>query len=172
MTSTPSLATTTEGISPSRACTKCKAERPLTEFFRHKKAKDGHATYCKVCATAQIRAYEIANPVKRWSAVATCGARYRAKRAGIPFAITARYMRSLWTEFCPVLGLRLAYEGDGRVGPKDASPSVDRVIPELGYVPGNVVVISNRANVIKSFGTAEEHRLIADWMDEHNESAH
>jgi hypothetical protein len=47
----------------------------------------------------------------------------------------------------------------------DTSPSLDKINPELGYVPGNVAIISYRANRIKNNGTAEEHRLIADWMD-------
>lgn len=52
--------------------------------------------------------------------------------------------------------------GDGK--PRDASPSLDRFKPEFGYVPSNIVVISNRANMIKSVGTAEEHEKIAAWM--------
>lgn len=33
-----------------------------------------------------------------------------------------------------------------------------------GYVPGNVEVISFRANRIKNNGTADEHERIAQWM--------
>jgi hypothetical protein len=36
------------------------------------------------------------------------------------------------------------------------SPSLDRVIPELGYVQGNVIWVSHRANSIKQNATAEE----------------
>jgi hypothetical protein len=42
---------------------------------------------------------------------------------------------------------------------------LDRIIPEEGYVAGNVNVVSYRANRIKNDGTAEEHLKIADWMD-------
>lgn len=35
---------------------------------------------------------------------------------------------------------------------------------EKGYVPGNVVVMSYRANRLKNDGTAEEHEIIAAWM--------
>jgi hypothetical protein len=34
----------------------------------------------------------------------------------------------------------------------------------LGYVHGNVRVISNRANRLKSDGTKEEHLKIAEYM--------
>lgn len=43
--------------------------------------------------------------------------------------------------------------------------SLDRIVPSLGYVPGNVAVISHRANRIKSDATADELRAVADWLD-------
>ena len=62
----------------------------------------------------------------------------------------------------PVLGIKL--EQNERVF-GDNSPSLDRFIPELGYVKDNVAVISWLANRLKSNGTAEQIRKIADWMD-------
>jgi hypothetical protein len=38
----------------------------------------------------------------------------------------------------------------------DNSPSLDRIIPELGYVKGNIMVISHKANTIKSNANIEE----------------
>lgn len=46
-----------------------------------------------------------------------------------------------------------------------ASPSIDRIVPELGYVPGNIAIISWRANDLKKDATADEMRRIADWID-------
>ena len=48
---------------------------------------------------------------------------------------------------------------------QESSPTIDRFIPELGYVPSNISIVSLRANQIKSKGTAQEHRQIADWID-------
>lgn len=67
-----------------------------------------------------------------------------------------------WPIVCPVLGLELDWFSEKR---SDASPSFDRIDAELGYIPGNVAIISWRANRIKNDGTAEEHRAIADWLD-------
>jgi hypothetical protein len=44
------------------------------------------------------------------------------------------------------------------------SPSLDRIKPELGYVPGNIQVISARANVMKNDATPEELLAFANWV--------
>ena len=54
----------------------------------------------------------------------------------------------------------------GRCWPGPGSPTLDRIVPSLGYVPGNVVVISHKANSIKSNATAAEIRAVADWLDD------
>jgi len=50
-------------------------------------------------------------------------------------------------EFCPVLGIKIVpgRQGKGKAT-EDNSPSLDKFIPEKGYVPGNIAVISWRAN--------------------------
>lgn len=63
---------------------------------------------------------------------------------------------------CPVLGIALCRNAEG--GFNDASPSLDRLIPALGYVRGNVVVISNRANILKKNATLAEIEALARWM--------
>jgi hypothetical protein len=69
--------------------------------------------------------------------------------------------------FCPVLGLPLFRNQGGKAqGPN--SPTIDRIIPALGYVRGNVRVISSRANSIKSDSTPEELLRVAAYMQEHH----
>jgi hypothetical protein len=87
-------------------------------------------------------------------------ARRRAVRKGLAFTLVFEDL--VVPTHCPVLGIRLA---KGTRKRHDNSPSLDRLVPERGYVPGNVAVISLRANTLKNSGTAEEHRHIADWMD-------
>lgn len=89
-------------------------------------------------------------------------AKSRAKKSSIPFNITLDDISI--PEFCPVLGLRLQ-PGGGRnegkfCGPSPSSPSLDRIKPELGYTKGNVRVISNRANTLKSNATLNELSLV------------
>lgn len=87
-------------------------------------------------------------------------ARTRAKRAGVPCTITAGDI--IVPSHCPILGIPLARRL-GRKGGCDQSPSLDRIVPELGYVPGNIVVVSRRANRIKNDATIEELAAIADF---------
>lgn len=61
-------------------------------------------------------------------------------------------------EFCPVLGLRLQH-GSGKA--TDASPSLDRIDNTKGYVQGNVMVVSNRANLLKRDATPDELQRLA-----------
>jgi len=87
-------------------------------------------------------------------------AKQRCKKSGVKCTITQEDI--VIPEFCPILGIKLEF---GDMKDRDSSPSLDRILPELGYVPGNVAVISYKANRIKNEGTAEQHRRIADWMD-------
>ena len=49
-----------------KTCTKCKQEKPLAEFGRYTRTKDGLDTQCKECRRAKWRASESRNlPGKR-----------------------------------------------------------------------------------------------------------
>ena len=85
--------------------------------------------------------------------------RIRAEHRGISFDLTE--VDIIIPKVCPVLGIELEV---GIGGQTDASPSLDRLIPSLGYTRGNIAVISNRANRLKSDGTAAEHEAIVRWM--------
>ena len=93
-------------------------------------------------------------------------ARSRAKTKGIPFDITIEYLRSIAPDECPVFKTPFEWgsSGLGRGKFKDNAPQLDRIVPELGYVVGNVAFISHRANRIKDNGTMQEHYDIADWI--------
>jgi hypothetical protein len=89
--------------------------------------------------------------------------RARAKKLGLPFNLSLDDIQI--PEVCPILGIPLA-RNEGKLGPAHNSPSVDRVIPELGYVKGNVQIISTRANVMKNDASPEELRKFAAWVNQ------
>ena len=74
---------------------------------------------------------------------------------------TVTYNDIEWNTHCPILGLEIDWTAEYR---KETSPSLDRINPRMGYVPGNVVIVCWRANRIKNDGSAEEHQKIADFL--------
>jgi len=89
-------------------------------------------------------------------------AKARAKRDHIPFTLIPSDI--VVPEKCPILGITLT-KGKGQGGHCDTSPSLDQIIPGAGYTKENIQVISNRANVLKGNGTAEEHFKIARHIE-------
>lgn len=45
-----------------KTCSKCRATKPLTEFQKNTRSKDGLQNYCKVCLNAETRARRERNP--------------------------------------------------------------------------------------------------------------
>lgn len=88
-------------------------------------------------------------------------AKHRAKRQGIPFDLTLADI--VIPEICPVLGVPLVCNA-GTGSAKQDSPSLDKIVPELGYVKGNIQVVSYLANVMKHDATPEQLILFAEWV--------
>jgi hypothetical protein len=64
---------------------------------------------------------------------------------------------------CPVLGISLVVH-KGRSGGNPNSPALDRIDNNKGYVKGNVMVVSHRANMMKVDASPEELLKFADWV--------
>jgi hypothetical protein len=86
-------------------------------------------------------------------------AKRRAKKYGVPFALIPEDITI--PKACPVLGTELK-RGVG--GSTDNSPTLDRHIPSLGYVKGNIDIISSLANRIKTDATLEQVEKVLNWM--------
>jgi hypothetical protein len=80
-------------------------------------------------------------------------ARARAKKYGWDFNIEEADI--VIPTHCPLLGIEL-YVAEGRKTVKDNSASLDRIDPTKGYIKGNILVISNKANTMKSNATPQE----------------
>lgn len=80
----------------------------------------------------------------------------RAKELQIPFDITYKDIHI--PEYCPVLGFKLTSDN------RETNPSLDRVVPELGYTKGNIQVISMRANRLKQDASIEELKKILAYI--------
>ena len=109
-----------------------------------------------------MASYYAMDPVRAWARAAIATAQRRARAAGIAFAITAADLREAAGTHCPALGTPLDYSR-GRMTIRDDSATVDRLVPGLGYVPGNIAVISNKANVAKGRCSPEEIFAVGRW---------
>jgi hypothetical protein len=75
-------------------------------------------------------------------------ARARAKKQGVPFEIT--HTDIVVPPRCPYLDIELSpFSGW-------STPSLDKIVPELGYVKGNIQVISTLANTMKNQASIEQ----------------
>ncbi len=158
-----------------KVCSKCNEHKPLSEFTKRTSAKDGLEYQCTSCKKEYNDNYDT---FKRWWDNKTSS----TKKRGIEFPIEpedipgvkiretiteaigrnrygtfpSKYISWEATEYpkvCLVLGIKLDW---GRNGCNNNSPSLDRINPKLGYIKGNVRIISNLANTMKSNATPEQ----------------
>jgi hypothetical protein len=86
--------------------------------------------------------------------------RSRSKRKGREREFNLTLEDIIIPEKCPVLGIPLHYDGNYN---NDSCPSIDRIDSSKGYIKGNVVIVSWRANRLKNNGTPNEHRMLYEF---------
>jgi hypothetical protein len=135
-----------------RRCKKCGEIKPKESFGLVNKKFPTQYPYCKQCCVENHRQlpleYQLFHNAKR-----------RAKKKGVPFSLKRSDLDI--PEICPILGMPMKRNRDA-IGRN--SYTVDEIVPGLGYVPGNVQVISFRANAMKQDANSEELLRFADWV--------
>lgn len=87
-------------------------------------------------------------------------AKKRAKEKNLEFNITENDI--IIPNICPILQIPITIGNS--IDERDNSPSLDRIIPELGYVKGNVNIISFKANSLKRDGHIEDFEKIIEYI--------
>lgn len=107
---------------------------------------------CSECSAAYMRRRRHSQP----DMAMVARAKDRARARSLPFDITIDDV--VVPPICPALGIPIV------VGRKRSatSPSLDRIQPHLGYVRGNVRVLSDRANRMKGAQNLAQLRLRAE----------
>lgn len=142
-----------------KRCISCDKILPVSHFHTMNARYDHLCPHCKDCKR------EIDNTESSYISKMLSRAKQRAKKAGVPYELNIHDITI--PDVCPVLGIPLVFgHSEKKTQPEDNSPSLDRIKPELGYCPGNIAVISYRANLLKSNGTVEEHRMLLEWLEE------
>lgn len=88
-------------------------------------------------------------------------ARHRAKCKGMRFDLVLEDISI--PDYCPVLGIPIFKSPGLRSCPN--SPSLDRVDNSRGYTKGNCMVISFKANSMKSNSTLEDLKKLVDFYE-------
>ena len=145
-----------------KECTKCHEEKDESEFPPSPNTKDGYYHWCRPCKNKEERERRQRNAKLKdpsqnksmWSR-----AQQRAGDGGLDFTITPDNI--FVPQRCPVFGTMLEVGGEC----KDNSPSLDRIDNTKGYVPGNVVVVSYKANRLKNNASLEELKQLVEYYE-------
>lgn len=90
---------------------------------------------------------------------------HRARKQGIPCTLKLRDIPPE-SENCPCCGIAMS-----RGGSRNVTPNLDKIIPAIGYVPGNVQWLCGRCNRIKQDASPAELQRIADFITQLTEEA-
>lgn len=145
-------------------CRDCKLEQFIENFrFLKRDGKFKQTTYCHQCASKLVTDY-VNSSDKIYVSVRYNQTKTSAKRKNIPFTITKQQFIDQYNSqngLCFYTDkLMLMQVGKG-VKNRSDSFSVDKIIPEKGYVLGNVVFCANKINSCKNDLSIEE---IKQWM--------
>ena len=146
-----------------KTCTKCGEVKPIDEFYKQRSnAKYPYRlSYCKRCKSLQSQLYRVSSP-EIYIRENINRTRRRCKKKDVTFEITYDYAYSQYlrqNKLCFYTDKEMLIKALN--GLSHESMSLDKIIPELGYVEGNIVWCRNKINTVKNNLSLEE---IEEWM--------
>ena len=147
-------------------CEKCKKKFKIRARKARKRAKSENLCICcyKRQPLPDYSTCKVCRDSRSWgnrdlASLLLSQAKYRARKKCIEFSITKEDI--VLPDECPILKIKLS-RNKGHFD--DNSYSLDRINPDRGYVPGNVQVISHRANQIKNNATISELEALLEYL--------
>jgi hypothetical protein len=139
-----------------KKCRGCNKVKKFSEFHKGSSAQlFSLSSDCKICRSMESKDNWDFNINNNIEVVIYNRAKSRAKKRGLEFSIDISDIKI--PKICPIFNKPL------EVRDRDWAPSIDRINPKLGYIKGNVVIVSNRANVIKNNATPEEILTVGNF---------
>lgn len=136
-------------------CKMCGERKDYNSFSPQKACKYGIDTgRCKQCKSEYERKRRIENYQHEKYIYYRLKSRCRINK--IPFNLDLEDI--VIPDVCPVFGTKFI------VGDYNLTASVDRITPSLGYVKGNIRIISNKANRIRNNVTSDDLITVANWL--------
>ena len=149
-----------------KLCNKCNKELSFNKFRERKDTgwKDINNkfrySYCRECEKKRFKEAYKKDPIPQMLS----NSKIRAKAKKLPHNITSDDIREVWPKdnLCPVL--KKPFEMGFKSGKtKSMAPSLDKIIPSKGYTKGNIVVISDIVNRLKSDASLEDLKKIINF---------
>ena len=141
-----------------KVCKDCGKEKDPSEFYNN---RNGKHNFCKPCYVLRNKRYQQDYRDRNRFAIRMRSCRARSKEKDLPFNLTEDYLKEIWSGYCPVFNTALNLDAKkGVLG----HAQLDRIVPSLGYVEGNVVWLSERANRIKDDATLEDLERLVEWL--------
>lgn len=151
----------------SKVCSKCKVNKLAKEFDPRPERACGIRSDCKECRSKRVSARyykrRADEPKRLWEENAYARSKERAKKNNLAFDLLRVDVVKALEERdgkCAYCGTCLDFQSS--MSDRWASASIDRVIPDLGYVPSNVVVSCYKCNATKNNSTPEELQALAE----------
>lgn len=140
-------------------CAVCNTTKHIDNFAKDICQPSGYANQCKNC-TYNTRGVSLKNYMLKRK-------KSGAKQRQYGFTLTDQDL--FLPEYCPILKTKLIYykqDSHQNIEEKDKLnlASIDRIDNSKGYIPGNVIVMSKRANSMKSDKTFEDLRTYCENM--------
>jgi len=149
-----------------KICNKCNKELSFNKFRERKDTgwKDINNkfrySYCRECEKKRFKEVYKKDPIPQMLS----NSKIRAKAKKLPHNITSDDIREVWPKdnICPVL--KKPFEMGFKSGKtKSMAPSLDKIIPSKDYTKGNIVVISDIVNRLKSDASLEDLKKIINF---------
>lgn len=147
-------------------CHYCLREQPL-ELFRFFKSSNSYSSCCRSCQYLK-KHHKQSTDILSYLRCLVTGSKSRAKDRKVLHEIDAEYLLNVYkiqNGVCFYTHHDLPFaRGKGH---NPSSLSIDRIIPEKGYIAGNVVLCQKRINIIKNDFSIEEMKLwMPSWYDQ------
>ena len=137
-------------------CRSCAKSLPLTSYFKAKSNKTGYKYICPKCSYEQNKPMQDRYKYTEayWALNLRNKALQRAKDKNLEFTLTKDFiLDKVMNGVCEVTGVPLDFSGGER---KPYTPSLDRIIPELGYTSENVRLVCWMYNSAKGTFTDQD----------------
>jgi hypothetical protein len=137
-----------------KKCNDCNLIKPYDEMTKTKASASGMGSYCKPCMKKRSDRFRVDNPIQQMLSIVKSS----AKKRGIFCDLKLEDI--VVPEYCPYLNIKILSKV-GR-GLRMDAPSIDRIDSNKGYTKSNIMIISQRANLLKNNLTIKELLTIAN----------